>query len=37
MCEWIEGRKLDASSPLEILWEGKWGTQIKVQCHQREI
>ena len=24
MCEWIEGRRLDASSPLEILWEGKW-------------
>ena len=24
MCEWIEGRILDASSPLEILWEGKW-------------
>ena len=22
-CEWIEGRRLDASSPLEILWEGK--------------
>ena len=24
MCEWIEGRRLDASPPLEILWEGKW-------------
>ena len=24
ICEWIEGRRLDASSPLEILWEGKW-------------
>ena len=23
-CEWIEGRRLDASSPLEILWEGEW-------------
>ena len=30
MCEWIEGRKLDARSPLEILWEGKWEPRSKV-------
>ena len=29
VCEWIEGRKLDASSPLEILWEGKWEPRSK--------
>ena len=29
VCEWIEGRKLDASSPLEILWECTWEPRSK--------
>ena len=24
VCEWIEGRLANASTPLEILWNGKW-------------
>ena len=33
VCEWVEGRKLDASSPLEILWEGKWEPRSKFNIH----
>ena len=29
VCKWIEGRKVDASSPLEILWKGKWEPRSK--------
>ena len=29
MCEWIEARKIDASSPLEVLWKGKWEPRSK--------
>ena len=37
VCEWIEGRKLDASSPLEILWEGKWEPRSKFNVIKEEI
>ena len=29
VCEWIEARKIDASSPLEVLWKGKWEPRSK--------
>ena len=29
VCEWIEARKIYASSPLEVLWKGKWEPRSK--------
>ena len=29
VCEWIEGRLVNASTPLEILWNGKWEPRSK--------
>ena len=29
VCEWVEARKIDASSPLEVLWKGKWEPRSK--------
>ena len=29
MCEWIEARKNDASSNLEVLWNGEWEPRSK--------
>ena len=29
VCEWIEGRLVNSSSPLEILWNGKWEPRSK--------
>ena len=29
VCEWVEARKIDASSPLEVMWKGKWEPRSK--------
>ena len=29
VCEWIEARLVNASTPLEILWNGKWESRSK--------
>ena len=29
VCEWVEARKIDASSPSEVMWKGKWEPRSK--------
>ena len=37
VCEWIEGRVVDSSSPLEVLWNGKWEPRSKFTIIKEEF
>ena len=37
VCEWIEGRVVDSSSPLEVLWNGKWEPRSKFTIIREEF
>ena len=36
-CEWLEGRVVNSSTPLEVLWDGKWIPRSKLTIIKEEF